>query len=153
MSLQTPLLTCSADNFGPTLLLKGNYDAFFDDNVVSGSISMIIPVKLISPDLIVDLDNPSATQIITSTRSQGSNESRTLALRGSNGVASPLHTKNKTGFHKVLVVRVTDKEGHTPTYSAREIANHVFHNKVSMVSISKSCLRIWLIVFSNVLHI
>lgn len=43
--------------------------------------------------------------------------------------------RKSKGLHKVLVVRVSDRWGHSPTYSAQQIAKHVFSGDLTMVRI------------------
>ena len=113
-------LSCSTENHGPTLLLTGDYEDFFDQQIDSGAISLSIPTQLISAELVVDLDDPLAYELI-SISEKSHHEGRSLINK-------------HDGYFKTLIVRVSDKYGHSPTYSAAELAEQVFTNKTSMVS-------------------
>ena len=120
-----PRFSCSSPNHGPTVLLEGDHQSFFGDRLKSGVTSLNIPTDLISEKLIVDLDNK---QTISQLRFQRS-------LRGGYKIDTERSLMaNYDGFFRTLVVRVSDNRGHTPTYPAYQISNHVFGRGLTMVS-------------------
>ncbi len=125
--------SCSSENFGPTVLLDG-YDAFFTDRekkIIPGVTSLKIPTYLVSSNLTVDLNDPlTAGAISVSNRSETHHQGR--ALRGR---TMTVENNKNTGSYSILVVRVSDTHGNSPTYSARKISNDIFNGHVSLVSL------------------
>ncbi len=130
-------LACVADNYGPTVFLVGNQDAFFSDRFTSGVTSLNIPTKLVSAHLQVDLDTPLSEMIVVS-HGDGGGEEFAGSLRGANDNNHALRTNSKfEGTFEVLVVRVSDKSGNSPTHSAEELSKHIFTDDITMVSIPR----------------
>ncbi len=129
--------SCSSENFGPTVLLDGDYDAFFtgEKQIIPGETSLIIPTNIVSSELSVDLNDPLTAEAITvlnSRRTQG------RALRGTmmtddSSIAN--NSSKKRGSYSVLVVRVSDSHGNSPTYNAKQISDSIFNGYVSLVSL------------------
>jgi len=119
-------LTCGTENHGPTLLLVGDYKDFFDQpRIYSGAISLSIPTQLISAELVVDLADPLSYELI-SISEKSHHEGRSLIDK-------------HDGYFKTLIVRISDKYGHSPTYSAAELSKQVFTNKSSMTKQYQAC--------------
>lgn len=120
---------CSAENHRPALMLIGDYIRFFDHKFSSGVTSLRIPTELVSANLEVNLDDPLSSKFISFSDVAGNK-------RGLRQRQTPRRTSLRAdyhGFFKVLVVRVSDKSGHSPSYNASEISNHVFSDDMSMV--------------------
>lgn len=77
--------------------------------------------------MTVNLDDPLARQIVKT-----NNRKRERSLRGAKGSNRSLQD-DYFGNFKVLVVRVSD-QSHSPTFEAEEISDHVFNNRLTMVS-------------------
>ena len=113
-------LLCGAENHGATLLLEGDHKSFFKNRLESGQTSLSIPTQLVSENMAVDLDDPSASKLITI-----SSVFVKRGLRGGWPSRRSLLAKY-SGIFKTLVVRVSDSRGHSPIYNATEISKHVF---------------------------
>ncbi len=109
-------------------MLVGDHENFFDHNFISGTTSLEIPTMLISAELEVDLDDPLAFELISI-----SNGTSKRGLRQGQAPERSLIT-DFHGFFKTLVVRVSDKSGHSPTYTASELSDHIFTGDLTMVS-------------------
>ncbi len=119
----------SCSNHGATVELEGDHQKFFSKGLESGTTQLSIPMDLVSVDLKVNLDESSSSDIVIF------DEWSTTARRSLRGVkAVRTLTPKHEGSFTMLVVRVSDKKGHSPTYSARELSNHVFNDKLNMVS-------------------
>jgi len=137
-------LSCSADNFGPTVFLDGDYNTFFNgDEVVSGVTSMRIPTNLISASLSVDLDDRLATEAIAVSNTHGEiGARRRTALRQRNTYLEkkePVWKRKNRGSYSVLVVRVSDIHGNSPTNSAKAISNSIFNGYMSLATGFHTC--------------
>ncbi len=139
-------MSCIAEKHGPTVALKDDHNDFFSSEVISGVTTLKIPTQLVSDSLKVDLDDPLAAKKITIL----DNEHKT-SLRGTKRSLSlfgeRLGTMNSQqeslkddydGTFRMLVIRVSDKEGHSPTHSSKEISEHVFTGDITMVSLLSS---------------
>jgi len=137
-------LSCSTLNHGPSVLLEGDFDNFFNKKLVSGSTSIRIPTYLISSDFVVDLNYPGAKDLITITSEHSEDNppktTRKFEHEGwrHNSMKGRRFLENYDGFFKVLVVRITDL-GTTPTFNIAEISNQVFSNQVSMAKQYRDC--------------
>lgn len=120
-------LSCSAQNHGPTVLLKGDHDTFFNTKLLSGQTSLIIPTDLVSGNREVDLNDPSSFERISISVKGQKN------LRGSENTKRSLIAEYDGSF-KTLVVRVSDTYGNSPTHSATELSQHIFSDELTMVS-------------------
>ena len=109
-------------------MLVGDHENFFDHNFISGTTSLEIPTMLISAELEVDLDDPLAFELISI-----SNGASKRNLRQGQAIERSL-IADYHGFFKTLVVRVGDKRGHSPTYTASELSDHIFIGDLTMVS-------------------
>ena len=110
-------------------MLIGDYIRFFDHKFSSGVTSLRIPTGLVSANLEVDLDIPLSSKLIPFSNAAG-NE---IGLRRRQMSQRKASRADYHGFFKVLVVRVSDRSGHSPSYNASEISNHVFSDDMSMV--------------------
>lgn len=126
-------LTCGTENHGPTVMLVGDHENFFDHNFISGTTSLEIPTMLISAELEVDLDDPLAFELISI-----SNGASKRNLRQGQAIERSL-VADYHGFFKTLVVRVGDKRGHSPTYTASELSDHIFMGDLTMASQYRAC--------------
>ena len=107
------------------MLLEGDHGSFFGDRLQSGVTSLNIPTDLISEKLVVDLNDKQTASHLRFQRS----------LRGGKKIDTERNLMaNYDGFFRTLVVRVSDDQGHTPTFPAYQISNHVFGNGLTMVS-------------------
>ena len=121
--------TCGSENHGPTVLLLGNYNSFLEKQTfTSGVTSLTIPTELVSEKMEVNLDDPSASEIITTSNKNDIKRGLRLEPTPQRSLISDYH-----GFFKTLVVRVSDSRGHSPTFSAAEISKHVFFGDLTMV--------------------
>ncbi len=101
---------------------------------------MDIPTRLVSTSLQVDLDHPLSEMIIVS---HGDGDK--VGSRRAGDVVESLSAANNTNTHslhteyegrfEVLVVRVSDSNGHSPTYSSKELSKHIFTDDLTMVNI------------------
>jgi len=127
--------TCGSENHGPTVLLLGNYNSFLEKQTfTSGVTSLTIPTELVSEKMEVDLDDPSASEIITTSNKNDIKRGLRLEPTPQRSLISDYH-----GFFKTLVVRVSDSRGHSPTFSAAEISKHVFFGDLTMASQFRAC--------------
>ncbi len=125
-------LTCGSENHGPTVVLLGDYDSFFGQRFTSGVTSLTIPTSFVSAKLEVDLDDPLALQLISTSNSGINNCGNKRGLRQAPAPQRSL-IADYHGFFKTLVVRVSDNSGRSPTFSAAEISNHIFSDNLTMV--------------------
>lgn len=139
-------LSCSTLKHGPSVLLEGDFDSFFNEKLISGITSITIPTHLISSDFVVDLDHPLASDLITfnSGYSEDNPPKTARKFDPELGRWAPNSKKGGrfleqeyAGFFKVLVVRISDLSK-KPEFDITEISNQVFSNKISMVSLSLS---------------
>ena len=93
-------LSCAAESHGPTVFLEGNREKFFSNKLVSGVTSLTIPTHLISAHLIVDMDDPNASELITI--SYGDEK------RGLRGIKKDPYSVEFEGNFGILIVRVSD---------------------------------------------
>ncbi len=122
--------SCIVNNHGPTLVLEGDHHNFFSKGLQSGVTKLSIPTDLVSVgDFKVNLDEPLSSEIVIS-----NHEEHTTARRRLREGRTSVPKDEYKGSFTMLVVRVSDKSGHSPTYSAEELSNHVFNDELNMVS-------------------
>lgn len=117
-------LSCSNNGHGPTVILEGNSGTFFREGYHSGFTTLDIPSHLISANLTVDLDDQMVSELVTIV-SDTRFEQRIF-------YRSPFELDFE-GFFRTLVVRVSDRYGNRPSYSAIEMSDQVFDHYLSMV--------------------